>query len=261
MSAGPLFSYDQSEVSEVYAAARSLPAHALATWRAAIATIVPPNLGPTRSILDVGCGTGRFSSMLAQIFDADVVGVDPSEKMLGQAVATIDDPRCSFLTGAVEALPVFDRSVDLVFLSMVFHHVRDWTAAHRELRRVLRPGGVVVIRTGLKEALATHLWLKFFPTAHAIDLRRMPSADEVIAQMWLGEFRLVTHRTVSHRFADDAASYLEKMRLRGLSALRMISDAEFEHGLAALELYLRTVPTDASAFTEDMDLFCFVNSM
>ena len=119
----------------------------------------------------------------------------------------------------------------------------------------------MLIRTALKETMAKHLWAQFFPTAHAIDLRRMPSADDVVARMGSGHFKLVTHRTVAHRFADDAKSYVAKIRLRGLSALQMIPETEFCRGIDLLERHLRTVPTNASSFTEDMDLFCFAKPL
>jgi SAM-dependent methyltransferase len=252
------FDYDRAEVSRVYAAARTLPSQAWAVWRAAIGGIVPHANGPIRTIIDAGCGTGRFSATLAELFEARVVGLDPSEKMLAQARAGVVDPRCTFQSGSLEALPVEAGAADLVFLSMVYHHVRDWPAAHRELQRVLRPGGMILIRTSLREVLPRYLWSRFFPAALAIDEQRMPSAADITTQMTAAGFRAVEHRSVSHGFAEDARAYLAKIRLRGLSGLQMISDEEFARGLEALTHHLRTVPTDTSAFTEDMDLFCFV---
>lgn len=259
MSTSSVFDYEKSDVSQVYAAARALPPYTLAVWRAAISTIVPAGLGKIKVVLDVGCGTGRFSAILAQIFNATVIGLDPSERMLAQAKEIVSESRCSFLSGSLESLPVADRSVDLVFLSMVFHHVKDWEVAHQELRRALRPGGLVLVRTSLRET-RTHLWARFFPAAHAITVRTMPSANDVVAQMVAGGLVLVNHRTVAQRFAESARSYLEKIRLRGISSLQMISDEEFASGIAALERHLRSAAVDPSAFIEDMDLFCFVKT-
>jgi ubiquinone/menaquinone biosynthesis C-methylase UbiE len=258
VNASTLFDYDRCDVSATYAAARALTPRALDAWRAAIGVMLPAGWRKPRLILDVGCGTGRFTPMLADIFDAEVLGIDPSQRMLAQAGEAVRIPRCAFRSGALEALPVEDRSADLVFLSMVFHHVRDWASAHRELQRVLRPGGFVLVRTALKESLEAYLWSRFFPAAVALDRARLPSADEVVTRMTAAGLSLVRHRSVSQRFADNAESYLGKIRLRGLSSFQLISDAEFTAGLDALERYLRTVPIDASAFAEDMNIFSFV---
>lgn len=260
MHSVPTFDYARSDVSRVYAAARALPDHALDEWRNAIIGIAGATRHPIRTILDAGCGTGRFSALLAEIFSARVLGIDPAPNMLEVARGNVADPRCSFTAGALEALPADDASIDVVFLSMVYHHVRDWPAAHREINRVLRPGGIVLVRTALRENLSDYLWSRFFPRALALDQKRLPSADDIVAELAQGGFSLVRHRAVEHRFSDDAPSYLAKIRLRGLSGLRLISDAEFEAGVEKLDQHLRLAPSDPRMFTEAMDLFCFAQT-
>ena len=74
------------------------------------------------AILDLGCGTGRFSEALANHFAADVVGIDPSFRMLEQALAKPHSSRIRYAMACGEEIPLRSRSVDLVFMSMVFHH-------------------------------------------------------------------------------------------------------------------------------------------
>ena len=89
-------------------------------------------------IIDLGCGTGRFSGALAEIFDANVLGVEPSAKMIERARAKHTDVRLRFLEAPGEALPVDDSSIDMVFMSMVLHHLAEPAKVALECWRALR---------------------------------------------------------------------------------------------------------------------------
>jgi ubiquinone/menaquinone biosynthesis C-methylase UbiE len=108
------------------------------------------------TILDLGCGTGRFSEGLASRFGACVVGIDPSEKMLEQARRKRQRNDIHYQRGAAEAIPLVDGAVDMIFMSMSFHHFREPERAARECRRVLRPDGTLVVRTGTREQIQSY---------------------------------------------------------------------------------------------------------
>lgn len=97
---------------------------------------------PERSarILDVGCGTGGNLELLSRF--GDVEGVDISEEALAfcrtRGLAKVR-------RGAAERLPYEDRSFDLVTALDVVEHLDDDLAGLREMRRVLRPGGRVLL--------------------------------------------------------------------------------------------------------------------
>src|SRR5262245_18637233 len=114
-----------------------------------------------RTILDIGCGTGRFAVPLAAHFSAPVVGVDPSAKMLAQARR---DPCVHFVQGQGEHIPLRDRGVDLVFTSMAYHHFTQRSVVATECCRALQPGGSVFVRTGVRERMASCPYAPFFPT-------------------------------------------------------------------------------------------------
>lgn len=107
-----------------------------------------------RTVLDVGCGDGTLAHYLARSgrraegrpgsrpgdrAELRVHGVDPDA-----AVLPADGGRVSFSQGVAEALPCEDGSVDVVTMVMALHHV-DHRRALAEIRRVLRPGGTVVL--------------------------------------------------------------------------------------------------------------------
>lgn len=94
-------------------------------------------------VLDAGCGTGYLAAGLHRARpDVTVVGADLSEGMLDRARAAGADPLVQADAGR---LPFGDGAFDLVVARGVLHHLPDVAGALREWRRVLRPGGAVVL--------------------------------------------------------------------------------------------------------------------
>src|SRR5262249_58939122 len=86
-----------------------------------------------RVILDPGAGRGRFSTLLADAFDARVVGVEPSQKMRAEAERGSPHPRVVYWDGSAASIPAAAGEFDFAFMSMVVHHVPDLAACAREL--------------------------------------------------------------------------------------------------------------------------------
>jgi SAM-dependent methyltransferase len=103
-----------------YDAGRTYSPKVLTFWLDVVSQSVP-NDGVSE-ILDIGCGTGRYSAALADHFDAHVVAIDPSEKMLSEARKKMSEG-IRYERASAESLPLPDGSVDMVFMSMVFHHL------------------------------------------------------------------------------------------------------------------------------------------
>jgi ubiquinone/menaquinone biosynthesis C-methylase UbiE len=96
-------------------------------------------------VLEVGCGTGPVTRWLVE-HGAEVVACDVSAAMLGIARSRIGDAAELHHHDVAEPLTFLeDASVDLVVASLVFHYLRDWAEPLRELHRVLRPTGSVVM--------------------------------------------------------------------------------------------------------------------
>jgi SAM-dependent methyltransferase len=244
--------YDRTPMPDVYRAARTLPPEALDVWRHAIRAMVPGS--PVGRLVDLGCGTARFTRLLAEVLNVPAVGVEPSLRMLGER--DIHDPRVArFVAGAAEAIPLATASADLVFLSMVYHHLRP-EAALAEIRRVLRPGGHVMIRNATRDSLDGYAYFTFFPEALAIDRARMPSRHELIDACAAAGFTLRDHEIVRQRFAANHADYYGKIKLRAISSLQLISDDAFARGLRAFGAYCLSADPH-EPIDEHVDLFLF----
>jgi SAM-dependent methyltransferase len=124
-----------------------------------IARVIPRG----SEVLDVGCGNGFIAHHLSAMLGTDVIGID----VMDTTPAPIDYRRYD---GA--RIPLADNSMDAVLLCYVLHHAHDATSVLREIKRVLRPGGVALIYEDIPETL----WDRFICWTHNLKWRRRTGA-------------------------------------------------------------------------------------
>lgn len=113
-------------------------------------------LRPGERVLDVGCGSGRLVPLILEAVGsgASLVELDFAPGMVEQARRKTDDPRVTFQVGDAHDLPFPDGDFDRVIALALLPHLDDPGMALREFRRVLKPGGWLVIAHQLgREAL------------------------------------------------------------------------------------------------------------
>ena len=96
---------------------------------------------------DLGCGTG-FVSIALSLESKIVFSLDSSKNMLKELYGTVNKNNIKNIypiIGTMEEIPLFDRSLDAVFTNMALHHVKDAEKAIKEMHRVLKKGGKVII--------------------------------------------------------------------------------------------------------------------
>jgi SAM-dependent methyltransferase len=175
--------------------------------------------------------------------------------MLAQARTHAADARIDYVRAAAEVLPLPDAHVDLVFMSMVFHHFDEPERAAHECRRVLRAGGSVLLRTPTRERADVVASLRFFPGARALFEQRIPSAAHVIDTFERAGFTLLCTRPIEQELAPNWRAYAERVALKGDSILASLPEQDFDTGLRALRLHATLARSEP--IREPIDFFVF----
>jgi ubiquinone/menaquinone biosynthesis C-methylase UbiE len=246
--------YDQTSMPENYDRGRDHGPAVLQQWINAVANHVGAN--GIRTILDVGCGTGRFSRGLARHFNARVIGIDPSIKMLSEAISKAESHGTAYAVGAAEAQPLPDNSIDLIFISMAFHHFTDREMSAMECHRVLRKHGRLCLRTGGSERISEYPYVPFFPQTRSLLEQHLPSVSAQREVFERARFQTISEEIITQQIAADYDAYAEKIAVKADSILIRLSDSDFDAGMKALRSYART-PEGHRPVTEPIDLLVF----
>lgn len=110
---------------------------------------------PQATVLDIACGTGEFERLLLQDHpNQRIVGIDISAEMLAIAQQKLQHhPHVILRQGSVTAIPCADASFDVVVCASSFHYFDRPLDALSEMKRVLKPGGKLVILDWCKDYL------------------------------------------------------------------------------------------------------------
>jgi len=106
-------------------------------------------------IIDIGAGTGNYSYELAEN-GFDVVAIEPSAVMRNQGKK---HNKLKWVEGIAEKLPVDDRSVDGVICTLATHHFTNLELSFREMARVIKPHGKIVIFTADPRTVLESCWI------------------------------------------------------------------------------------------------------
>ena len=248
----PTMDYDKTEIAARYDRARALAPETARLWQDLLSAHIDRDA--ISVVIDLGCGTGRFSELLAAHFGVQVIGIDPSEKMVDQARRKPTTGKVTYRQGSGEAIPLPDNCADLVFMSMIYHHLTDPQAVAQECRRVLRQGGYVGIRNGTQEGDFPHR--HFFSGLRALIDSDLPSRQDITAVFAAGGFKPVVHQVVTQVTAPDWPTFIEKSALRADSFLTRLSDDAFHRGMASLRAHGDAINL-RDPVTEEIDWFLF----
>lgn len=253
----PKTDYD-NKLHKVYHQARKLPQQTTFLWMEHLSRYVSKI--PAITFLDLGCGTGRFSEIIADRFNCRVIGVEPSDKMREKAEQSIRDSNVSFIKGDAEHIPIPDKSCTHAWLSMVLHHISNLNDCAKELRRVLSKDGLIFIRNAFKENLKHICMYQYFPRALEVDTRRLPEMSQIVNVFEKNGIRFITHDVIDQVIDNSFAEHINRLRQRGISTLEILSDDEFEQGIKNMEKACLTMdPTQP--IVEKIDLLVFQNTV
>lgn len=121
----------------------------------ALEKILPDVRG--KMVLDLGCGEGRYSRVLRDK-GAHVVGIDPVPEFVDQARRR--DAKSTYIEAVAEQIPLGDETFDMVLSYLSLVDIPDLASASREICRLLKPHGELIIVNISNLASATEGWVK-----------------------------------------------------------------------------------------------------
>ena len=220
---------------------------------------------PGQSVLDVGCGFGNIQPAICET-GARVVGFDLSSGMTREARrrAGQDALAVQIVRASAEQIPFADDSVDHALASHMLYHVPNIRRALEEIRRVVKPGGRVLITTNAADHTARLQALHgraardvgLTPTARSgferFTLDELPLVQSVFPnakrQIWPNAFVFPTAEAVLRFYASGRIDSVEERREDGSHRPALLSRmAELLDEIVAREGVIR-IPKDAGCF-------------
>lgn len=208
---------------------------------------------PSLRWLDVGCGNGAFTELIATMAQPIAMhGIDPSEEQLAFARERPATRQAAFASGDAMALPFPAARFDVTVMPLVLFFVPDPLVGIQEMRRVTRPGGLVTAYAWdmhgggfpyavlQREIRALGLTLPSPPSVDASSLGSMRELWETAGLEAIGTREIVVHRTFAS-FEDYWSTVLGGPSVA--PTLAGMSPGEVETLTAALK---RCLPMDAS---------------
>jgi 2-polyprenyl-3-methyl-5-hydroxy-6-metoxy-1,4-benzoquinol methylase len=121
---------------------------------------------PGGKLLDIGCALGYFVE-IAQSNGYDAHGIDPSEYAIKEASSQVKD---KLQQGTLDTVNLPDNSFDIITMLDVFEHLNDPESELKEISRILKPDGIILIATGDAGSLAAKIlnrkWTFYNPPQH-----------------------------------------------------------------------------------------------
>ena len=189
-------------------------------WRRRVVRKLQPQLSSNAKILDVGCGTGDLSIELFEKTGAQVTGIDFCRPML--ELAQVKAPHLRFVEGDALRLPFSDAAFDCVTIAFALRNLASVDQGLAELKRILKPGGVVAVLEfsqptvpGMRQLVRFYYW------------RLLP---------WIGGF-FSGLRSAYEYLPDSILRFPDQQRLASMMRAAGFAEVEFENlsgGVAAL---------------------------
>lgn len=190
-------------------------------------------------VLEIGCGTGRFTLRMSALKNAAFYSLDNSVEMLGKALGKDEERKIRWVLGDARRLPFKRNCFDCVYMTLVLHHIEDKALALEEIHHTLNRRGTCVIMTKSHSLLKESVF-NDFPGLTAIDLKRFPSIPFIKNLMAEIGFTNVRSSLDQH---DEGyrltAEFLERVRNRYISTLTLLSEDEFNKGFEVFQDRIR----------------------
>ena len=226
------------------------------------------NPNKTGKYLDIGCGTGNYTSAL-QEKGFQFIGIDPSREMLEKA--KLNNSEVDWRIGSAEDVGLPENSVNGIIGSLTIHHWTDLKKSFSQLNSVLIPTGRIVIFTATPEQMNGYWLHHYFPKMLSDSMKQMPTLNSVEMAMKENDIKILD--TVKYFIKPDLEDhflycgkhnpelYFEDRIRQGISSFSSLANrAEIESGLSKLKTDIDSGKIDEiiRSYENDLGDYLFV---
>lgn len=181
------------------------------------------------NILDIGCGTGKYGELM-EANGFKVIGIDQSETQIKQAQELIE----AYQEDATN-LSFADNTFDICTMIIMIQQLskENRIKAFKEAYRVLKPNGILLIKTCSHSDLEYRFTAKYFPRTLEIDRKRYPDIEELKSN--LSDFGDIKIENSSIPVKKKREILIERFQKRGTSNLSFLTDEELKEGIKRFE--------------------------
>ncbi|WP_345679868.1 class I SAM-dependent methyltransferase [Yinghuangia aomiensis] len=178
---------------------------------------------------------GQLTPSLARVFGGPVFGVEPCDRVRAKAQQDAACPAVSYLDGRMSEIPLPQDSCDLVVVWPLWHEIREPDRAVREIARVLRPGGRVMLKAWFGDRLPRLPWHAWHPRSAAIERQVLPQLSQVTAAFAEAGLQRIAVERVPQMVASEAGfrMYVDHLTYRRLIMAGYLDLDEDRAGWAA----------------------------
>lgn len=188
-------------------------------------------------ILDIGCGTGRYSIELSKELGLYLIGIDISKNMLKEAKKKF--PEGKWIEGDIEKVieKIDLRKINVILMAYSIHLI-NWKETLNYLCQFLSSGSLILIVTYSPEIFSKALYHQFIPELIKIEQGRYPPCENVIEYLQNLNSRVLKRVIKTTQWIEnvnDIKNVIKKGKAKYCSTLRMVDDEILKKGLQNME--------------------------
>jgi SAM-dependent methyltransferase len=233
---------DYNRIAQSYDEGRFLSEQNINLWIGIISKYAKAAEGAR--LLDLGCGTGRFSIPIAEKLRYRVTGVDSSIEMLDKARQKDKNRIVNWEARDAQYLNFADASFDVVFMSHLLHHCDNPRKVINDCWRILSERGAILIRYGAIEQIRDDVEHTFFPETLVIDEARVFTVRKTENLLKEAGFSNIVSEEITQRTYDTSTDHLKAVTVKSTSVLTMIPPEAFTKGISRLQKHINKDPDD-----------------
>ena len=196
------------------------------------------HLNPSKNglYLDIGCGTGNYTSAL-QNKGFKFIGIDPSIEMLQKAQS--QNQSIQWKIGSAEKTDLSDHSIDGIIGTLTIHHWTNLVKAFSELNYILKPNGRIVIFTSTPQQMKGYWLNHYFPKMLEDSILQMPTYDTIEEAMDFAGLKITATKTYTIK-----TDLTDQFLYCGKQNPELYFDESIRHGISSFSALANTIEVE-----------------